>query len=86
MSLDTKIRELIAVGASVTASCQSCVLYHVGQALRAGASKEELSEALQVGRAVRKGAAAKLDHFVAGMTPIQTSATEPEPEDGCGCP
>ena len=37
MKLDTRIRELIAVGASVTANCQSCLQYHADKAFGAGA-------------------------------------------------
>ncbi len=29
---DTNIKELIAIGASVSANCQTCVKYHIGKA------------------------------------------------------
>ncbi len=36
MSLENRIKELIAIGASVTANCQPCLEYHVGKAKEAG--------------------------------------------------
>ncbi len=38
MELNEKIRELVAVGASITANCQPCLQLHVEKALGAGAS------------------------------------------------
>jgi len=63
MKLDTRIKELIAVGASVTANCQPCLQYHVSKARESGADDEEIAIAIAVAKAVRKGAAAKMDDF-----------------------
>ena len=43
--LDTKIKELIAIGTSITARCKYCIAIHVEKALNAGATKEEILEA-----------------------------------------
>jgi len=59
--MDDKVKKLIAVGASVGANCHPCVEYHVGKALEYGISKSELMEAVEVGKAVRGGAAASMD-------------------------
>ncbi len=73
MAMDEKIRELIAVGASITANCQPCLKYHTDKALESGAGPEEVAEAVEMGKRVRKGAAAKMDGFasetVAGIGP-----------------
>jgi AhpD family alkylhydroperoxidase len=53
--------ELIAVGASVTANCQSCLQRHVSKALEAGLTEQEIKAAIEVRRTVRKGAANSMD-------------------------
>ena len=83
MKLDTRIKELIAVGASVTANCQPCLQFHVLKAREAGADDEEISVAVVVAKAVRKGAAAKMDDFAAGIG--ATVAEERGASQGCGC-
>ena len=42
--LDTKTKELVAVGTAITARCKYCIAIHVEKALNAGASKEEILE------------------------------------------
>lgn len=69
MKLDNKIRELIAVGASVTANCHPCVQYHVNKALKSGADEQAISEAIEVGKMVRKGAAGEMDKFLLSLRP-----------------
>ncbi len=63
MAMDEKIRELIAVGASITANCQPCLKYHTDKALESGADPSDVAEAVEMGKRVRKGAAAKMDGF-----------------------
>ncbi len=63
MAVDEKIRELIAVGASITANCQPCLKYHTDKALESGADPSDVAEAVEMGKRVRKGAAAKLDGY-----------------------
>ena len=48
-SLSKKHKELIAIGISLVNSCESCLEWHIKQALDAGASTEEIIEALEVG-------------------------------------
>jgi AhpD family alkylhydroperoxidase len=82
MKLDSRTKELIAVGASVTANCQPCLEYHVGKARQYGVDGDEIAQAIDVGRTVRKGAADKYDKFVAS---IDLAAAAPSSEAGCGC-
>ena len=42
--LDTKTKELVAIGTAITARCKYCIAIHVGSALRVGATKEEIFE------------------------------------------
>lgn len=48
-ALPSKIKELIAVGISVTIDCESCMQWHIEQAAAAGASAQEVFEAVEVG-------------------------------------
>ena len=43
--LDTKTKELIALGLSIASRCGWCISYHVNQAIKAGATRKELMEA-----------------------------------------
>lgn len=46
--LDTKTKELVAVGTAITARCKYCIAIHVEKALNAGATKEEILEVATV--------------------------------------
>ena len=48
-SLSKKQKELIAIGISLVNSCESCLEWHIKQALDAGSTAEEVIEALEVG-------------------------------------
>ena len=47
-ALDAKTKELIALGIAVAVHCDSCLAYHVHDALKAGATRAEVLEALGV--------------------------------------
>lgn len=55
--LDGKTRELIALAVAVTTRCDGCITTHVDAALKQGASREEIAEALGVAVALNAGAA-----------------------------
>jgi AhpD family alkylhydroperoxidase len=74
MKIDDKTRELIAIGASITANCQPCLQYHMAQAQRLSADPQELTDAIEIGKQVRKGAGAKMDTFAANLTGAAPSA------------
>ena len=48
-ALPKKTKELIAAGISVVVNCESCMQWHIEQAAKAGASMEEVLEAVEVG-------------------------------------
>jgi AhpD family alkylhydroperoxidase len=48
-ALAKKDKELIAVGISVVKDCESCMQWHIEQAAAAGATFEEVLEAVEVG-------------------------------------
>jgi AhpD family alkylhydroperoxidase len=55
--LDAKTRELIALAVAVTTRCDGCIVVHTDRAIKAGASREEVAEALGVAIALNAGAA-----------------------------
>ncbi|MBK6543185.1 MAG: carboxymuconolactone decarboxylase family protein [Flavobacteriales bacterium] len=55
--LGAKTRELIALGVAVTRQCDGCITTHTTAALKAGATREEIVEALGVAVSVNAGAA-----------------------------
>lgn len=55
--LDAKTRELISLAVAVTTRCDGCITVHTKDALTAGATAEEIAEALGVAVAMNAGAA-----------------------------
>src|SRR3546814_12114751 len=58
--LDAKVRELIAIAVAVTTRCDGCITVHSKKALEAGATREEIEEALGVAVALNAGAALEI--------------------------
>ncbi len=56
-TLGPKTRELISLAVAVTRQCDGCIVVHTDAAIRNGASREEIVEALGVAVAVNAGAA-----------------------------
>jgi AhpD family alkylhydroperoxidase len=56
-ALTKKYKELIAVGISVVTDCESCVQWHIDQAIKAGARRQEVLEAIEVGMEMGGGRA-----------------------------
>ncbi|GAA1107680.1 carboxymuconolactone decarboxylase family protein [Nesterenkonia jeotgali] len=55
--LSKKTRELIAIAIATTTQCPHCVEIHSRGAQKAGASEQEISEAVMVSAALRAGGA-----------------------------
>ncbi|TWB65786.1 AhpD family alkylhydroperoxidase [Nitrospirillum amazonense] len=55
--LDAKTRELIALAVAVSVKCDGCITVHTDAAIKNGATKEEIAEALGVAVAIGAGAA-----------------------------
>lgn len=55
--LGEKTRQLISLAVAVTTRCDGCIVFHTDAAIKAGATKEEISEALGVAVAMNAGAA-----------------------------
>ena len=55
--LDEKTRQLISLAVAVTTRCDGCISVHTAAAAKAGATREEVAEALGVAVAMNAGAA-----------------------------
>lgn len=47
-TLDARTKQLIALGISISGRCEGCIAYHVHDALRAGATRQEILETMGV--------------------------------------
>ena len=48
-ALPARVKEMMALAISIVVGCDGCIAYHVHDAIAAGASREELLEAVGVG-------------------------------------
>lgn len=55
--LDGKTRQLISLAVAVTTRCDGCISVHSAEAVKEGATREEIAEALGVAVAMNTGAA-----------------------------
>jgi AhpD family alkylhydroperoxidase len=69
--LDRKTKELVAIGASLAAKCQGCLEGHIKKALKFGASREEISEAIAIAIGVNAAAIVDLTDIAADNTGIR---------------
>jgi AhpD family alkylhydroperoxidase len=53
-SLDTKTKELVALGIAVATRCDACIAFHAEAAVRNGATRDEVMETM--GMAIYMGA------------------------------
>lgn len=56
-ALPKNTKELIALGVSVPINCESCMQWHIEHAAKAGATMEEVLEAVEVGMEMGGGPA-----------------------------
>jgi AhpD family alkylhydroperoxidase len=92
--MDEKMKEMIAIGASIGAHCQPCLEYHVGKGRAAGLSEGEIREAIAVGHMVEKGSMTAMKQFSDGVLHAQAkpasggcccSGSAPSKKGGCCC-
>ena len=75
-ALDAKTKELIALAIAVSARCDGCIAFHTHDALQAGASRAEITDALGV--AVLMGGEPALmyaTHVQEAMDQFESSST-----------
>ncbi|WHF52303.1 carboxymuconolactone decarboxylase family protein [Chryseobacterium gotjawalense] len=72
-ALDQKTKQLIAVAVAHVTQCPYCIRSHSKQAMRKGASKEEIMEAIWVAAEMRAGAA--YEHATIAMDEMEKTKT-----------
>jgi AhpD family alkylhydroperoxidase len=75
--LDAKIRELIALAVAVSLRCDGCITTHTSAAIQAGATQDEIVEALGVAITVNAGAALVYSSRVLDAYHAKTPAPSP---------
>jgi AhpD family alkylhydroperoxidase len=89
LAVDPQVTELVALGAAVGSGCEACFRSHYDAARAVGLSDDEISQAVQVARAVRDTsadrmlelAARKLDVAPASLTTAAAAAAVDSPPD-----
>lgn len=66
--MDAKTKELIAIGASVSANCHPCIKFHLNKAKKLEIPAEDIKAALDTGVMVRGGAAGQMDELLEEMS------------------
>jgi AhpD family alkylhydroperoxidase len=61
--LPKQVKELIALGISVVINCESCMQWHLEEAVKAGATQQQVLEALEVGMEMGGGPATVAARF-----------------------
>lgn len=74
--LEKKYKEFIAIGISIHINCESCIEYHINEALNAGASKEEIIETIGVGMEMGGGPSTVSSRFAMKVLEYYTQAPE----------
>lgn len=78
-SLDTKTKELIAIGIAIAGRCEGCIGFHVKAALRAGATREEVLETCAM--AIYMGAGPSMIHAAETLRAFDELSEETAPAE-----
>lgn len=69
LHMDAKLKELVFLGASVSAHCFPCLDYHLQQARKMGICEADIQEAIQAGFKVMNGAGDKMKEKIELILP-----------------
>jgi AhpD family alkylhydroperoxidase len=81
-ALSGKVKELMALAISIVVGCEGCIAYHVYDAIRAGATRQELLETTGVGLLMGGGpgsiyaahALEAIDQMLPALKPMEEAA------------
>jgi 4-carboxymuconolactone decarboxylase len=82
--LDRREREFVALGAALASNCLPCIEYHIREAGKAGLTREQILEAVELADTVRQVPAQQ----VLGKAHALLEVTEGDRADSapdCGC-
>jgi AhpD family alkylhydroperoxidase len=80
--LNTRERELVALGAALASNCVPCIEYHIPESRKAGLTEAEIFAALQVADKVRQVPAKKVLETALKLLP---TAAETAKDTTTGC-
>jgi AhpD family alkylhydroperoxidase len=75
--LGEKVRQPISLAVAVTTRCAGCITFHTDATLKAGATKQEIAEALGVAMAMNAGAA--LIYSLRALDSVDAHASQAHP-------
>lgn len=75
-SLERGYKELIAIGISIVIDCESCLEWHIKQALITGATEDQVMEAIEVGMEMGGGPATVTSRFALKVLEYYTTRKE----------
>ena len=61
--MDAKIKELIAIGASIGANCLPCLEWHYKTAIELGIDKKDIKIAVEIGKKVKEAPSQKISEL-----------------------
>lgn len=71
--LGEKYKEMIAIGISIHINCESCLEWHINEALNAGAVKDKIIESIGVGIEMGGGPATVSSRFAMKVVEYYTN-------------
>ena len=66
--IDSKVKELIAIGTAVGVHCEPCLEYHIQKARTMDISEDEIVEAIRIGKQVERGAISNMQKKIDTLT------------------
>ncbi len=91
LEITEQVRELIALGAAIGASCEPCLKYHTKKAVEVGLTDAQMREAIAVGRMVKEASAKNIYSLADRLIPETVtasaccSAASEKPVEASGC-
>lgn len=86
--LNSRERELVAIGAAIGSNCVPCIEYHVPQARQAGLTDAEILAAIQLADRVKQVPAHKVLEVATALVQEPCGCQQPSSEttaEPCGC-
>ena len=81
--LNSRERELVAIGAALASNCVPCIEYHIQAARKAGLNDEEISEAIELADKIKRVPADKV--LEAASHRLATPTDEPAAAPSACC-
>ena len=75
LQITEQVRELIALGAAIGASCEPCLKYHMAKAREVGLTAAAMREAITIGRMVKEASAKNIYALAEKLIPETVEAS-----------